>query len=180
MILGLPRGEVRLVAHQPGWSAIFSNEKEQLHRVFGSSALQIEHVGSTAVTDLAAKPILDIAVAVNSLEDTSEWPQLLRPLDYTFFGDRESWGEHFYAKGPDQSRTVYLHVVPLENPRWSNYLVFRDTLRARTELRQEYETLKRHLLAQYSNNRSAYADAKTALIGRVLAEDKKSPLFRSR
>jgi len=173
MILGLSRGEVRLVAHQAGWSVAFANEKEQLARILKSSALMIEHVGSTAVPDLAAKPILDIAVAVSSLADTSHWPHLLRDLEYTFFGDREGWGEHFYSKGPDQNRTIYLHVVPVEHTRWSDYLVFRDMLRARTELRHEYETLKRQLLAQYGDNRPAYTNAKAALIRRVLDERKR-------
>jgi GrpB-like predicted nucleotidyltransferase (UPF0157 family) len=172
MILGLSRGELRLVAHQPGWSAAFADEKEQLARILTSSALTIEHVGSTAVPDLAAKPILDLAVAVRSLEDTRQWPHLLRGLDYTFFGDREGWGEHFYAKGPDQNRTIYLHVVPVESPRWSDYLAFRDALRARTELRQEYGTLKRQLLAYHGGNRPAYTEAKAALIRRVLDERK--------
>jgi GrpB-like predicted nucleotidyltransferase (UPF0157 family) len=172
MILGLSRGEIRLVAHQPGWGAAFTNEKEQLARILKPPALMIEHVGSTAVRGLAAKPILDIAVAVSSLEDTHAWPDLLRGLDYTFFGDREGWGEHFYAKGPDQNRTIYLHVVPIGNSRWSDYLVFRDALRARTELRQEYENLKQRLLAQHGDDRPAYTDAKAALIRRVLDERK--------
>jgi GrpB-like predicted nucleotidyltransferase (UPF0157 family) len=172
MIFGLTRGEIRLVAHQPGWSAAFAHEKEQLARILKPPALMIEHVGSTAVPGLAAKPILDIALAVSSLEGTNPWPNLLSGLDYTFFGDREGWGEHFYAKGPDQSRTIYLHVVPIENRRWCDYLVFRDSLRARTELRQEYETLKRRLLTQFGDNRPAYTDAKAALIRRVLDERK--------
>jgi GrpB-like predicted nucleotidyltransferase (UPF0157 family) len=149
-----------------------SQTKERLARILNSSPLMIEHVGSTAVPDLAAKPILDIAVAVRSLEETSQWPHLLRGLDYTFLGDREGWGEHFYSKGPDQNRTIYLHVVPVESPRWSDYLVFRDTLIARPELRREYESLKRQLLAQYGDNRSAYTEAKAALIRRVLVERK--------
>ena len=133
----------------------------------------IEHVGSTAVTGLAAKPILDIAVAASSLEDTGDWPHLLRGLEYTFFGDREGWGEHFYAKGPDEGRTVYLHVVPVGDTRWSDYLVFRDALRASTGLRQDYEALKRKLLVQHGDDRPAYTDAKTALIRRVLDEGRR-------
>ena len=69
MILGLRRGKVRLVAHQAGWSAVFQGEKKRLARLLGASALAIEHVGSTAVPDLMAKPIIDIAVAVAGLAD---------------------------------------------------------------------------------------------------------------
>jgi len=168
MILGLRRGTVQLVDYQPGWSEAFAIEKAQLARVLGGSALAIEHVGSTSVPGLAAKPILDVAIAVHSVADSLPWTDLLRGLGYTSFGDREGWGEHFFAKGPDENRTVYLHVVPAGSARWSDYLAFRDTLRARPELREEYQALKRQLLARHGDNRTAYTEGKSALVRRVI------------
>jgi GrpB-like predicted nucleotidyltransferase (UPF0157 family) len=169
MILGLRRGEVRLVAHQPGWPAAFVSEKERLAQRLGISGQEIEHVGSTAVPDLVAKPIIDIALGVSSLADTGDWPQRLGPDGYAFFGDREGWGEHFYAKGPEENRTIYLHVVPIQSARWSEYLKFRDSLRASAGLRKEYGGLKRDLLAAHQDDRNAYTGAKAAFIRRVLA-----------
>lgn len=168
MILGLRRGKVRLVAHQAGWSAVFQGEKKRLARLLGASALAIEHVGSTAVPDLMAKPIIDIAVAVAGLGETGDWPQRLAAAEYAFFGDREGRGEHFYAKGPGKERTLYLHVVPLNTERWSGYLKFRDALRGRAELRKEYEKIKLKLLAHYQDDRAAYTEAKAAFIRKVL------------
>jgi GrpB-like predicted nucleotidyltransferase (UPF0157 family) len=168
MILGLARGEVRLVAHQQGWSEAFAAEKERLAQVLGTPALAIEHVGSTAVPDLVAKPIIDVAVAVTSLEGTADWPAQLQGADYAFFGDREGRGEHFYAKGPEPLRTIYLHVVPIQSARWSDYLKFRDELRSHAELRREYADIKHRLLAEHGNDRVAYTGAKAEFIRRVL------------
>jgi GrpB-like predicted nucleotidyltransferase (UPF0157 family) len=169
MLLGLRRGEVRLVAHQPGWPAAFAREKERLRQRLGAAALAVEHVGSTAIPGLVAKPVIDIALAVASLADTADWPQRLESVGYAFFGDREGWGEHFYAKGPAEHRTMYLHVVPIQSARWSDYLKFRDALRAKAELRKEYEGLKLRLLAAHPGDRTAYTAAKAAFIQRVLA-----------
>src|SRR5580658_8961790 len=138
MKLGLERGEVRLVAHQDAWESRFLEERGTLSSVLGNAALRIEHVGSTAVPDLDAKPIIDVAIAVRALEDQAGWPALLRDYGYCNMGDRFGWGEHFYAKGPESMRTVYLHVMPIGSERWTNYLRFRDVLRANASVRTEY------------------------------------------
>jgi GrpB-like predicted nucleotidyltransferase (UPF0157 family) len=162
--LGLRRGEVRLVGHRRAWPEAFASERRRLERLLGRGALAIEHVGSTAVAGLAAKPVLDIAVAVGSLDVSAGWAAALGPAGFTAFGDREGRGEHFYAKGPEGRRTVYLHVVPIASSNWSNYLGFRDALRRR------YARLKRRLWARHAHDRSAYTEAKAGFIRGVLGE----------
>src|SRR5687767_14711040 len=134
-IVGLRRGEVKVVPHRSEWNVIYTNERNRIAAQLGAVALVIEHVGSTAVPELLAKPIIDIAIAVQSLDATSSWPVLLRSEDYVFFGDLEGRGEHFYAKGPDEMRTIYLHVVPISSSRWVDYLDFRALLRSRADMR---------------------------------------------
>jgi GrpB-like predicted nucleotidyltransferase (UPF0157 family) len=168
--LGLRRGEVRLVRHQCGWPEAFARERRRLERLLGPGALAIEHVGSTAVAGLAAKPVVDIAIAVGSLDGAGAWAGALGSAGYTAFGDREGRGEHFYAKGPEGSRTVYLHVVPLRSRNWSNYLGFRDALRSSAPLRRRYEELKRRLSALHPRDRGAYTEAKAEFIRGVLGE----------
>jgi GrpB-like predicted nucleotidyltransferase (UPF0157 family) len=129
MILGLARGSVRLVPHQIGWHEAFEDEQRRLQSALGVSARKIEHVGSTAVPDLLAKPIIDIAIAVESFDRIQAWPQALAVHDYTAFGDRYGWQDHFFAKGPETLRTFYLHVVEESGIRWRNYLRFRDRLK---------------------------------------------------
>jgi GrpB-like predicted nucleotidyltransferase (UPF0157 family) len=166
--LGLRRGEVRLVRHRRAWAAAFARERRRLERLLGPGALAIEHVGSTAVAGLAAKPVMDIAVAVDSLEAAGRWPAALGGAGYAAFGDREARGEHFYAKGPQERRTVYLHVVPIGSPNWSGFLGFRDALRSSAQLRARYERLKRRARARHPRDREAYTDAKGAFIRGVL------------
>jgi GrpB-like predicted nucleotidyltransferase (UPF0157 family) len=168
MILGLGRGEVRLAGHRAAWQDIFAREKALLASRLGGGSVAIEHVGSTAVPDLLAKPIVDIAVGVASLDDSVSWPEILGLEGYASFGDREGRGEHFYAKGPERERTIYLHVVPVRSRRWDDYLKFRDALRSEASIRREYEKLKSGLAAANPQDRFAYTEAKAAFIHRIL------------
>jgi GrpB-like predicted nucleotidyltransferase (UPF0157 family) len=171
MILGLKRGEVRLVPHQREWRAAFAGEKNRLTLLLGESALRIEHVGSTAVPDLPSKPVIDVAIAVRSFAVINPWPAILKEAGYTYFGDREGRGDHFFAKGPDEMRTFYVHVVPIESDRWRDYLKFRDTLLANSPTRVAYADLKRLAAENHAGSRSAYTEAKDAWIRRVLNEE---------
>lgn len=170
MILGLKRGEVRLVPHQPEWTSLFAQERDLLASLLGPAALRVEHVGSTAVPDLVAKPVIDIAVAVPSLAVIQSWPAILQGQGYEFFGDREGWGEQFFAKGPDEMRTFYLHVVPIGSERWRDYLTFRDRLCASPALRFDYGELKRRAAGIYPADRISYTEAKDIWIRKLLGE----------
>ncbi|MEO7098281.1 MAG: GrpB family protein [Luteolibacter sp.] len=170
MIIGLKRGNTRLVPHQLGWCNAFMNEKERLTGLLGNAIIQVEHIGSTAIPQLAAKPIIDIAIGVQSLEVTLSWPAILGREGYTYFGDRESRGDDFYAKGPEENRTIYLHVVPKDGLRWREYLFFRDALRADDDLRKKYENLKMRLSVCHVSTRACYTSAKTELISEILSQ----------
>lgn len=141
-----------------------------MRQALGPLAVAIEHVGSTSIPSLAAKPILDLAVGV---EDAARLDACIRPLErigYTSFGDREGWGEYFFAKGPDEARTHYLHLMPLEEHRWRDYLLFRDVLRSRPDLRDEYQALKTALAREHGDVRTEYTARKGAFVERILAE----------
>jgi GrpB-like predicted nucleotidyltransferase (UPF0157 family) len=168
MSLGLKRGMVRLVRYDPGWAVAFARERTQLLQVLGPAAVAIEHVGSTAVEGLLAKPILDIAVAGRPPIHAAEWQPRLERLGYAAFGDRESRGDFFFAKGPDEGRTVYLHVVPGGSVWWLDYLAFRDRLRADAALRDAYTELKTGLAEQFSGDRRSYTEAKAAFIAKLI------------
>jgi GrpB-like predicted nucleotidyltransferase (UPF0157 family) len=168
MILGLKRGAVRLVPHQKGWAKAFADERRRLAALLNEPGVLIEHVGSTAVSGLVAKPVIDIAIGVDAIDRARWWPQLLAPEGYTYFGDREGRGEHFFAKGPERRRTFYLHVMELRSERWRNYLIFRDRLRRSPLLKAEYEALKIGAVRKTSN-RDAYAELKDEFVERLVA-----------
>jgi GrpB-like predicted nucleotidyltransferase (UPF0157 family) len=168
MKLGLRRGDVRLCRHQRGWRKAFEDESAALRAVLGRGAIRIEHVGSTAVPGLPAKPVIDVAVGVRALGRLPRWPVGLRAAGYAYLGDREGRGEHFYAKGPEAMRTFYLHVVPIRSRNWADYLAFRDALRKNPPLRRRYGQLKIRLSRAHPHDRETYTQGKATFIHEVL------------
>jgi GrpB-like predicted nucleotidyltransferase (UPF0157 family) len=118
---------------------------------------------------LLAIPVIDIAILVRSFDEIESWPGLLHPHGYACLGDREGRGDHFFAKGPDEQRTVYLHVVASAGALWGNYLKFREVLRHQPQACLEYERLKQQALEVHRSDRRAYTAAKDAWIQSVLA-----------
>lgn len=168
MTLGLKRGIVELRPSSPDYPALFGEERARVQHALGPLAIDIQHVGSTSVPGLVAKPILDLAVAVR---DAGAMPLCVEPLaeiGYAFMGDRVGNGEAFFAKGSDEARTHYLHLLPINHPHWQAYLVFRDTLREQAELRDEYARLKLALAGEHRERRTEYTAHKAGFIERVL------------
>jgi GrpB-like predicted nucleotidyltransferase (UPF0157 family) len=168
-MLGLPRGTVQLVPYTAAWAELFQQECARLQDALGSRALDIQHIGSTAVPGLAAKPILDIGIAVADLAVVPECVSLMEALGYTYRGDREQRGDHLFVKGPEQQRTHYVHMLRASDPTWHDYLRFRDHLIAHPAARDAYMQLKERLAAQYADNRGVYTEAKANLIQQILA-----------
>ena len=169
-MLGLQRGIVKLVPHNTEWARLFVEEKARLNAALGDKALDIQHMGSTSVPGLVAKPILDIAVAVADLPTVTECVPLLEALGYTYFGDRYEKGDYFFAKGSEQSRTHYIHMAEHFSSEWATMLRFRDYLIANPAARQKYSDLKCRLYQQYTSDRKAYTDGKEAFIQSLLRE----------
>lgn len=170
MTLGLRRGTVALRPSSGEYPALFEQERARVQQALGTLALSVEHVGSTSIPGLAGKPILDLAVAV---EDTAQMDACISPLQtigYTSFGDREGWGEYFFAHGNDDARTHYLHLLPLNHPKWAEYLLFREVLRQRPDLRDEYGEIKAALAATHADRRTEYTAQKGSFVERILAE----------
>jgi GrpB-like predicted nucleotidyltransferase (UPF0157 family) len=168
-MLGLARGTVRLVPPDAGWPAIFAQERRILCERIGHLVRDIQHVGSTAVPGLDAKPVIDIAVAVTAPRDVARCRAPLVELGYLDRGDTGSDGGYLFVKeSAPAGRTHYLHLVTLDDPQWTNDLRFRDRLRADALLRAEYAALKRALQERFAGDLRGYAAAKEAFVRRVL------------
>lgn len=164
-MIGLKRGTVQVVAYQAEWPNLFEQERYALHQHIGHLVLDIQHVGSTAVPGLTAKPIIDIAVAVAALVVISQCRPPLCALGYIDRGDGGRNGGYLFVKesAPD-TRTHHLHVVTRDDPQWSNYLRFRDLLQEDEPLRSRYATLKNSLQRRFAQDRKAYTAAKEDFI----------------
>ena len=169
-MIGLKKGTVQVVPHQAGWCDLFEQERNVIYERIGRHVLDIQHVGSTAVPGLDAKPIIDIAVAVAS---TAAIPRCREPLcgmGYIDRGDSGTDGGYLFVKesAPDV-RTHYVHMVAMDDPQWHNYLLFRDLLRADDVLRSRYGKLKKTLQEQFAQDRNGYTLAKDHFIRGVLS-----------
>lgn len=166
--IGLRRGTVAVRAYDQRWPIEFAKEAAHLAELLGPS-IRIEHVGSTAVPNLAAKPLIDIAVGFEERQALDEARHRLREAGYDDRGDFGARGGVIVAKGPEDDRTHLLHLVEVGDPQWQRYLDFRDALRGDDALRDEYAALKLKLARTYWLDRDAYLSGKQPLIERVAA-----------
>ncbi len=137
----------------------------------------VEHVGSTAVPGLAAKPILDLQAAVADLECTPDLAVALGPASWHHVPtdlDGRPW-RRFFVKVIGGHRAAHLHVMRTDSARWNEQLAFRDALRADPALVKRYAALKRDLADRHRDDREAYTDAKETFVRAVLDNEKRGP-----
>lgn len=155
-MLGLERGTVRLCPHEEEWEREAARTVVRLREILGETATAIEHVGSTSIPTIMAKPIIDIAVAVNALSDVLPFAERMRAAGYHLREDRI--GEQLlfaagpYYEGTGTEQTHFIHVVERDGMQWLSYINFRDYLIKRPEVAREYEALKLALAAAAPND----------------------------
>jgi GrpB-like predicted nucleotidyltransferase (UPF0157 family) len=158
-----------VVPYDPAWPGRFDAERTLLERTIARWVSGgIHHVGSTAVPGLAAKPVIDILVGVEDLPSSRACFGALAELSYQYAPYRAD-EMHWFCKPSPARRTHHLHLVPTGSRRYREELAFRDLLRARPGLAENYQTLKRRLAVEYRDDREAYTDAKHTFIADALA-----------
>ena len=165
---GLERGTVELVAHDPDWQREYAAEVERLEALVGERVIAFEHVGSTAIEGLAAKPIVDMLAVVDDLAAATDLVSVLESHGYEHRPNDDVSGRLFLAKGPRADRTHYLSIVERESDRYTDQIAFRDYLRSHPEVAVAYEELKRRLAVEYPDDRASYTEAKASFVQRVL------------
>ena len=161
-MLGLEKGALHIVPYDEAWPAEFAAEVVRIWPLLAPFARDIQHIGSTAVPGLAAKPILDIAVAVTSAGAVAACTPALVALGYTDRGQTDEQGHYYFVR--DNPRTHQVHVSQVPNLGWDARLLFRDRLRSDPALAAEYAALKQRLAAEFKSDKLAYCDAKTAFV----------------
>ncbi len=167
-MLGLPSSQLRLTLYNPNWSLLFLAEKERLFASLGNDVLDVQHIGSTAIPGMPAKPILDIGVAVANFEEASRCIPLLEQLGYRYKGENGIPRRHYFVKG--EPRTHHLHMLEIESAEWKSHLRFRDYLRRNPASAQAYASLKQNLATQFATDREAYQNGKEDFIQAVLQQ----------
>jgi GrpB-like predicted nucleotidyltransferase (UPF0157 family) len=159
---------VEVVPYDAAWPRMFEAERALLERVLASWLCgPIEHIGSTAVPSLMAKPVIDIMAPVRGLEMSRPAVAALESAEYRYFPYKPDV-MHWFCKPSPAVRTHHLHLVPLNSPLWRQRLAFRDALRRNPDVAAEYAELKRRLAMRHRYDREAYTEAKTSFVARVL------------
>jgi GrpB-like predicted nucleotidyltransferase (UPF0157 family) len=165
-------GPIPLADYDPAWPGLYEREAARIRSLLGDTVRLLEHTGSTSVPGLAAKPIIDIDLAVPDSSDEPAYVPELEAGGYVLRGREPEWFEHRLFNGPDTA--VNLHVFSAESPEIDRMLAFRDRLRADEDDRRLYEATKRALAARDWVYVQDYADAKgevvEAIVARALAE----------
>ena len=164
----MSRAPVILENYNPLWPEQFEAEKAQLFSIAGKWQVgAIEHIGSTAVPGIPAKPVIDIMFGVQTLEESKPAIDALSANGYQYWPYKVDL-MHWFCKPDDSFRTHHLHLVPFESELWQQRICFRDKLRNSAALAKEYAELKQALAAKYRNDREAYTDKKWPFFQKVL------------
>ncbi|MBN1436718.1 MAG: GrpB family protein [Sedimentisphaerales bacterium] len=173
-MIGLRRHTVRVVESDPGWTDLAAKACVQVREIGGDLIADVQHVGSTAVAGMVAKPILDLAAAVATLDVMPKLIEKLTALGYIYRGDGEDSGGHLFVWETEPNvRTIHLHIVALDDIQWQNYLRFRDMLRRDSDLRKRYSELKEKLKEDFPDDRKSYTGGKHDFIRGVLNTEAK-------
>ena len=162
--------EIVLENYYAEWPRWFERAEKQIRGALGDAVLQLDHVGSTSVPGLAAKPLIDINLVVADTTDESAYVPQLEAAGYVLRVREPDWYEHRLLRGNDPP--VNLHVFPPGCEEVERMLVFRDHLRSNAEDRELYERTKRELAAKEWKYVQNYADAKTEVVRQILARAK--------
>jgi GrpB-like predicted nucleotidyltransferase (UPF0157 family) len=157
---------IEIVPYNRQWPEIFEKERQALLSVIGDKAVFIEHIGSTFVPRLGAKPIIDIMVGVQQLVDKDDYIQAIKELGYIYVPEYEETipDRWFFYKGKPNLHTHHLNVVEFEKDFWRRHLLFRDYLRSHPYMAKKYYQLKNDLARRCGSNREAYTELKTAFV----------------
>ena len=168
-MIGQHKRNLAVVPYQSGWKELFEREEDILLGALGDKALSIEHNGSTSIPGMAAKPIIDIMVAVASLAQGAKLIPAVEGLGYEYKPHDTIPERLFFAKeSTPEYRTHHLNLTPLESSFWKNQIVFHDYLRTHDQIATEYVDLKKRLAEEYARTHQLDRDGKTAFVSRIL------------
>lgn len=166
--LGLERGLVSLSPHSEKWHRLYKIERDRLLDAIGDPSLKVEHIGSTSICGIAAKPVLDMMIGTAEYAPELPFVKNLEDLGYEYKGENWIPERHYFGKG--SPRTVHLNVVRHGGEFWLKHIAFRDLLKMSREAALEYERLKLSLADQFPNDRDAYTNGKAEFIAKILKQ----------
>lgn len=166
MFLGLASDKVTLARAHDAWAAAYQQERARIVAALGVQLLDIQHVGSTSILNVPAKPILDILVGVRDFDEAIACVGPMIAIGYTYRGENGIPRRHYFVKG--DPRTHHVHVVEIGSDNWRVTLRFRDLLRMNPALASEYAREKERLALLHPGNREVYQQEKDKVVESIL------------
>jgi GrpB-like predicted nucleotidyltransferase (UPF0157 family) len=168
MVGGVGTDPIIVVEYDPRWAAIYERLSARIADALGELAAAVEHVGSTAVANLAAKPIIDIDVLLTARATLSEAVCRLEQIGYGYRGDLGIRGREAF-RAPENEFRHHLYVCPADSSEFRRHLAFRDYLRTHPEEAKRYAAIKKSLAERFRNDRVAYNEGKGAYVEEILS-----------
>jgi len=164
---------VKLHPYDPSWPSKFATERQRLTSLLAGVSLEIEHIGSTAVPAMPAKPVIDLLAGVESMARAKSFAERICTSGYTTSAEfNETLVDRmWFMRWADGHRTHHLHVVVQDSNVWREHLAFRDALRSNPPFAARYAALKYQLAARHATDREAYTNAKAEFIHSALRGD---------
>ena len=167
LIGGPEKREISIAQYDPSWQTKYLKHEDVIRNALGDKLLNIEHVGSTAVPGLGAKPIIDIDVVLADSGDEASYLPALEAAGYVLRVREPDWHEHRMMRTP--ALDVHIHIFTLHSPEVERHLIFRDRLRSNAADRKLYDSTKRMLAEKSWDSMDDYANAKTNVVERIIA-----------
>ena len=165
-LLGLKRGELSISPYREEWKTLFEREKKDIEKAIGDYIEDIQHVGSTSIPGMSAKPILDIAIAVKDFEEARICIEPLSKMGYAFKGEKGIPRRHYFLKG--EPCIHHIHLLEKTSEEWEKLILFRDHLRSNQNTAEDYKKLKIDLSEKHREDRKSYQAAKSDFVEAVI------------
>lgn len=172
-MLGCQQGKVVLNPFTTEYKAFFEQEKEIIINQIDSYVISIEHIGSTSIKNLIAKPIIDIAISLNSVKKYKKIAKKMSDIGYEYKGESGIIGRYFFVKGDDDKTCFHVHAYLHGSQQYLNHIIFRDYLLVHPLYVDGYSKLKLQLFEKFENNRAAYTEGKNEFIQKILVKARK-------
>lgn len=166
--MALKRGIVLLEDHNPNFKKDYEKEEKLLKKLLGKKIIEIHHIGSTSIEGLKAKPIIDILIVINNLDEIPIIEEILKPFNYDNRGKQGIDDRYFFTKGPEEARTHYIHFTTPKSNTYYNQVYFKKYLINHPEYIKKYCDLKQELAKKYKDERPKYTLGKKEFITNVI------------
>lgn len=163
-MLGVPKNSVMLCPYSEEWKILFEREKTNLYKCIKDYDIDIQHVGSTSISGMCAKPIIDIVIVLKDFKDGYTLINGVESIGYHFKGSLGNSNRFFFWKGDEGNNTHNLHIVEYGDRNWENLILFRDFMNSHSNYRDKYLFLKTDLANTYKEDRATYTEKKTKFI----------------